>query len=488
MKNNIIKLVKWFCRQLTLNELSSLVPILLEVLSGQRSDIELKPEPKPPHYRKFRVDVVPPLTKPPEPQRLTPKDDWRRRLAEYPQNHDGKELRPIHRREGSLRPPPGTVCQCCGAPEPYLYLNDGKQGMQVSCKICGSRSCTHEPRRSSDADYFCPYCGWALFKWKEYPTETVYKCPNHHCPHHQANLAALTAEEKADRLNRSSQYKLHYQWREYHLSNADLAVIRPAADAKVNLRRIHHNSYVVGLVLTYTVDLGLSARQTRNALQWIYGIELSHQTVINYANAAAGILSPLVDRWAPSPTGTVSADETYIIVDGVWHYTWFVIDSVSRAICGYNLSTTRGTEPALALFLQTFGHPQAAPTQTFTTVRDGNPAYDTAANAYNQMSENGRKIELKTVIGLENLDAESEAYRSFKQLVERLNRTYKFHTRPRSGFKSFDGAVNLTTLFVAFYNFMRPHGSLNGKPPVKLECLNGMTNHPQMWQTLLMQA
>lgn len=62
MKNNIQKLVKWFCRHLTFNELASAVPILLEVLSGKRKDIELKSESdKPPHYRDFRVDTETPL-------------------------------------------------------------------------------------------------------------------------------------------------------------------------------------------------------------------------------------------------------------------------------------------------------------------------------------------------------------------------------------------------------------------------------------------
>ncbi len=76
----------------------------------------------------------------------------------------------------------------------------------------------------------------------------------------------------------------------------------------------------------------------------------------------------------------------------------------------------------------------------------------------------------------------------FKQLIERLNRTYKFHTRPRAGFKNFDGAASLTTLFVAFYNFMRPHGSLKRTSPVALDCLNGKTLYPQMWVELLRQA
>ena len=94
----------------------------------------------------------------------------------------------------------------------------------------------------------------------------------------------------------------------------------------------------------------------------------------------------------------------------------------------------------------------------------------------------------RTVIGLRNLDTESEEYRPFKHLVERLNRTYKFHTRPRAGFKQFDGVVALTTLFVAFYNFMRPHGRLKANPPVPLTCLQGETLYPKMWVELLRQA
>jgi len=97
-------------------------------------------------------------------------------------------------------------------------------------------------------------------------------------------------------------------------------------------------------------------------------------------------------------------------------------------------------------------------------------------------------ITKKTVIGLKNLDPESEEYRAFKQMIERLNRTYKYHTRPRAGFKAFDGAVALTTLFVAYYNFMRPHSALRNKAPVKLDCLTGQELMPQAWGVLLKQA
>ena len=230
---------------------------------------------------------------------------------------------------------------------------------------------------------------------------------------------------------------------------------------------------------------------TADALERVFGISISHQTVINYINAAAGYLSIFVDANCPDPDGPCAADETYIKVEGYTRYTWFILAQKRRAICGYNLSDTRGTEPALALLNTCFGPPESPKCDSGELVTDGLPSYDSAVVAYNIASINasGEKVLTKhTVIGLRNLDPESELYRVLKQLVERLNRTYKFHTWPRAGFKEFDGAVALTTLFVAFYNFMRPHGSLKGTTPAALECLKGKTLYPKMWVELLRQA
>lgn len=138
-----------------------------------------------------------------------------------------------------------------------------------------------------------------------------------------------------------------------------------------------------------------------------------------------------------------------------------------------------------------FGPPEAPKCEFGELVTDGLPSYDSALVAYNVASRQSSGHDLltkHTVIGLKNLDPESEAYRVFKQLIERLNRTYKFHTRPRAGFKNFNGIVALTVLFVAFYNFMRPHGALKGKPPVPLDCLRHQTLYPRMWVEMLRQA
>jgi hypothetical protein len=108
--------------------------------------------------------------------------------------------------------------------------------------------------------------------------------------------------------------------------------------------------------------------------------------------------------------------------------------------------------------------------------------------AYNKDLEKPQIIR-RTVVGLENINQESKDFRPLKQIVERLNRTYKFHTRPRAGFKTFSGATSLTTLFVAFYNFLRPHSYFRkSKPPVELDCLRGVESFPKQWEILLKQV
>jgi len=187
----------------------------------------------------------------------------------------------------------------------------------------------------------------------------------------------------------------------------------------------------------------------------------------------------------------LTSEERDITIDGITHYTWFIIGRARSAISGYNLSSTRGTQPAFALMQSTYGPPDAPKCDNAQLVTDGLPSYTSAIAAYNNEAakhDAQLRLDKRTVIGLQNLDPESEQFRPFKQLVERLNRTYKFHTRPRAGFKSFDGVVALTTLFVAFYKHMRPHGRLKATPPVPLKCLQGQTLYPNMWIEMLRQA
>lgn len=481
MKNSLHKLIKWFCSKISFNELASAVIIFNEILNG-RKDFPLKKQNKSINYRVFKTDPLSPITKP----NITIKKNWQE-IKQNTEIKTGKIITPINRKNNNL--PIEIKCKCCDAPAKYLYINNGKKNSQVKCKICGKTSSTNKVRKETKAKYFCPYCSNALYKWKQSKITTTYKCNNHNCPVYLKNKSKLTKQEIEVRNKQkyNPNFKLHYQYKEYHLSEQDLKTKR-IQDSNIRLDSIRNSYHTLGLILTFAVNLGLSSRLTSLALKDMFGINISHQTIINYLNASAYILSPFIDKNCPTPKTTSVADETYIIVEGKWRYTWFIIDPETRAICGYNLSTHRDAVPAIALLYNCFGKPEQIKGE-IKMITDGNPSYDLAVMAYNNKIQNNQnKIDKKTVIGLKNLDQESKEYRQFKQIIERLNRTYKYHTRPRAGFKSFDGAVCLTTLFVGFYNFLRPHTYINNNVPVNLDCLNNLDLMPDKWLTLIKQA
>jgi putative transposase len=128
----------------------------------------------------------------------------------------------------------------------------------------------------------------------------------------------------------------------------------------------------------------------------------------------------------------------------------------------------------------------AKPDQNITFITDGNPSYPAALQYLNSIDCN--KSEHHKVIGLQNLDSESELYRALKQLVERLNRTYKSHIKQSCGFSSSNGAISLTTLFVTYYNFLRPHSSLYHQVPVPLDFFNAIPTIQDKWIKILQMS
>ena len=49
-------------------------------------------------------------------------------------------------------------------------------------------------------------------------------------------------------------------------------------------------------------------------------------------------------------------------------------------------------------------------------------------------------------------------------MIERLNRTFKASYRLTCGYDNFDGANYSVALWVAYYNFLRPHKFKKYKP------------------------
>ena len=147
------------------------------------------------------------------------------------------------------------------------------------------------------------------------------------------------------------------------------------------------------------------------------------------------------------------ADETVVKIAGVKHYIWFIIDSETRFVIGFHLSPHRDSPQAVSLFSEAvkLGKPSAV-------VSDRYSAY---------------KVPVKSIFdGAKHIRVQSFKDDISNNLIECFNKQFKAWYKTKQGFSSFESANNLISLFVFFFNFVRPHSALNGLTPAQVAGLN----------------
>ena len=394
-----------------------------------------------PKYQKFKTDRLPIIIK-------FEKQDYRF-LLEYYKWKYGKEWTPVKRRKPTSIPE-HTVCPRCGAPMPYLYDNNGGKG-ECQCKVCGQTFVTGE-KATSPLRLICPYCGRELVRVKDRKNFVIHKCVNKKCSYYLDNKRKLPKDLPGNQLYK---YKLHYLYREFVIDffKMDMNSL-PKNASSLQFRK--ESSHIMGLCLTYAVNLGLSLRKTALAMKEIHGVDISHTMVANYLKTAACVIKPFVDNYDYKRSSTFIADETYIKVKGIKGFVWFVMDAVSRSVIGYRVSDNRGVGACILAMRMAFGKLKKLP-DDFKFIADGYSAYPLAAQQFALRKDDPLKFDITQVIGLTNDDAVTKEHRPFKQIVERLNRTFKSSYRHTCGYDNFDGADYSVALWVAYYNFLRPH-------------------------------
>ncbi len=424
-------------------------------------------------YRKLQVDDLPIIEK-------TEKLDHKLLLAEH-LKVKGKPLKPVQRRSNSTPVPTSMNCPKCGAPSTYLYANNGAKG-QFQCKVC---TClfNQKSRYLKEAVLKCPHCSKTLEKVKERKDFDVFKCKNNDCSYYQKKRNAMSQKEKKQFNEDPQAFKMRYIYRQFHIDFKPLAKESPC-QPKVDLSRLYVSPHTLGLILTYHVNYGLSARRTAALMKDVHGISISHQSILNYVNSVSLWLKPYVDHYPYELSDQFCGDETYIRVNGRWHYLFFFFDAVKKVILSYPVSPNRDTATAIKAVDEVLLKMKNVP-ENLTFVVDGNPIYLLAQHFF---AQHGISFDVKQVIGLTNEDEVSKEYRPLKQIVERLNRTFKGNYRATHGFGSEHGSVSFVTLFVAYFNFLRPHATLEGKVPVILPELEKLPNMPARWTTLISLA
>ena len=400
-------------------------------------------------------------------------------LADYLTN-TGKEFPKVKRRSNAkFSVPQSLTCPICGAPHDYIYANNGDKG-QYLCKLCESLF-NRQTSFAKEPTFRCPHCGKTLVRIKERSCFYIWKCVSSDCSFYKDNFNKLSDKEKAAFKMKPENYKLHYLYREFTTEFLPLSSQQNYALPLGSLSKIYSSSHTLGLILTYNINYGLSARATASILYDVHGLKISHQTVINYRNQVAPIVKPFLDNYPYEISNSIAGDETYIRVIGKWNYIFFFVDTIRKTILSYYTSPNRDTESAITAIDYVLSKFKEIPEDLAFTV-DGNPIYLLAQYWFSQHNIN---FDIHQVIGLTNDDAISKEFRPFKQAIERHNRSFKSNYRSSHGFGSSSGSLGYVTLFCTFFNFLRPHMALNYNVPVPIEEVQKQPHMPAKWLKLI---
>lgn len=225
---------------------------------------------------------------------------------------------------------------------------------------------------------------------------------------------------------------------------------------KDSLKRMRYPVFVIITALSMFYLGKSSFRNISLILRTAFNIKVSHTTISNWCHCFAPLFDNMRLKLLPMldlSSDEWHADETVVKIAGVKHYLWLVVDSETRFIVGFHLSPHRDSPQAFTLFkaAKQLGSPAAV-------VSDRYSAY---------------KVPVKSILP----DAKHIRVQSFKDdisnnLIECFNKQFKAWYKTKQGFSNLASANNLISMFVFFFNFIRPHSALNGQTPAQVAGLN----------------
>lgn len=219
----------------------------------------------------------------------------------------------------------------------------------------------------------------------------------------------------------------------------------------VNNQALPKSKYPVEAVASalYLYFTGSSLNDIRRHTEQHYKILPSDSTIYSWVRRYTEVAQKATKDLKPKVGDTWIADETVIKISGKNYWLWDIIDPNTRFLLATYLSSNRGTIQArklMELASERAGKvPSVIVTDKLASYIDG--------------------IEL--AFGSETKHIQATPF-SDTQLIERWHGTLKERTKVVWGLKKPDTAKDFLEGFLFFYNFLRPHESLNDKTPAEI--------------------
>jgi len=235
-------------------------------------------------------------------------------------------------------------------------------------------------------------------------------------------------------------------------------------------------------IICVTLDLyfrGISLRGISEHLKQFYDLDIYFTTVYRWIEQYIKIMDNYVSQFKPK-LGTVwHTDEMMVDIDGEWFYLWNVMDEFTRFHLASVISKERNVEKARKAF-------QIAKKSTHNDrprciVTDGLQSYHKAINKEFHTTK-------KETVHIGNVGIKGKRFSNSKfdnNIVERLQGTVRDRNKTQRGLEIPNSPF--IKGHQLYYNFIRPHESLNGYTPAHFANIYlGLDD--KKWENLLIQS
>lgn len=328
-----------------------------------------------------------------------------------------------------------VYCPKCNNNHSFYRYGKDKSGFQkFLCRNCNHQFAPDNPSKKRLSKYpSCPRCGKTSFLHHDYLYYSNFRCADKKCNHsffvHKANAIAPPSM--------SSLF------------------------GKTDFKRMRYPVFVLISALSMFYLGKNSFRNIALILRLTFNISVSHTTISNWCTNFAPLFDNTRLKLLPCldlNSDEWHADETIVKVNGVKHYLWFVVDAETRFVVAFHLSPRRNSPQAFSVLKEAAQRGKPA-----SIISDRYSAY---------------KIPVKSVFkDVRHIRVESFKDDISNNLIECFNKQFKAWYKTKQGFCSFSSANNLISMFVFFFNFVRPHSALNGLTPAQVAGLNLSKKH-----------
>jgi transposase-like protein len=200
---------------------------------------------------------------------------------------------------------------------------------------------------------------------------------------------------------------------------------------------------------------GLSLRSVENHFRQNRGFVIHHVTILRWVRKFMRIVIDHTSKHYPIVSQTWHVDEMMVKVKGEYRWVWNLLDYGSKFLIATTITKERSLTETRAIFKKAKRATAVRPSEI---ISDGMQSYGRAIRK-EYSPHRIPKIEHKSFAGINKIPNNNP--------VERFNNTLRQREKTMRGFHDNDGASDFVEGHRTFYNYCRPHMTLDGATPAE---------------------